>query len=31
MPAKAGIQKYQMVTKALDPDFRRGDYFFRVR
>jgi len=30
MPAKAGIQKYQMVTKALDPGFRRGDDFLRV-
>jgi hypothetical protein len=30
MPAKAGIQKYQMVTKALAPGFRRGDGFFRV-
>jgi hypothetical protein len=31
IPAKAGIQKYQMVTKALDPGFRRGDDFLRVR
>jgi hypothetical protein len=31
IPAKAGIQKYQMVTKALDPGFRRGDNFLRVR
>jgi hypothetical protein len=31
MPAKAGIQKYQMVAKALDPGFRRGDDFLRGR
>jgi len=31
MPVKAGIQKYQMVTKALDPGFRRGDDFLRER
>ncbi len=30
MPAKAGIQKYQMVTKELDPGFRRGDNLLRV-
>jgi hypothetical protein len=30
IPAKAGIQKYQMVTKALDPGFRRGDDFLRI-
>jgi hypothetical protein len=30
IPAKAGIQKYQTVTKALDPGFRRGDDFLRV-
>jgi hypothetical protein len=30
IPAKAGIQKYQMVTKVLDPDFRRSDDFLRV-
>jgi hypothetical protein len=28
--AKAGIQKYQVSTKALDPGFRRGDDFLRV-
>jgi len=28
IPAKAGIQKYHMVTKTLDPGFRRGDDFF---
>jgi len=28
MPAKAGIQEYQRVRKALDPGFRRGDDFF---
>jgi hypothetical protein len=27
MPAKAGIQEYQMFTKALDPGFRRHDEF----
>ena len=27
IPAKAGIQKQQMFTKALDPGFRRGDDF----
>jgi hypothetical protein len=27
MPAKAGIQEYQMVAKAVDPGFRRGDDF----
>jgi hypothetical protein len=27
MPAKAGIQEYRMVSKALDPGFRRGDDF----
>jgi hypothetical protein len=31
IPVKAGIQKYQTVTKALDPGFRRGDDFLRVR
>jgi len=31
IPAKAGIQKYHMVTKALDPGFRRGDDFLRSR
>jgi hypothetical protein len=31
IPAKAGIQKYQTVTKALDPGFRRGDDFLRDR
>jgi hypothetical protein len=31
MPAKAGIQRYQMVTRSLDPGFRRGDDFLRVR
>jgi len=31
IPAKAGIQKYQMVTKTLDPGFRRGDDFLRSR
>jgi hypothetical protein len=30
MPAKADIKKYQVVTKALDPGFRRGDDFLRV-
>jgi hypothetical protein len=29
MPAKAGIKEYQMVTKALDLGFRRGDDFLR--
>jgi len=28
MPAEAGIQKYQVVTNALDPGFRRGDDFY---
>jgi hypothetical protein len=27
IPAKAGIQKYQMVKKALDSGFRQGDDF----
>ena len=31
MPAKAGIQEYQVVTKTLDPGFRRGDDFLRER
>jgi hypothetical protein len=30
MPAKAGIQKYPVVTKALDPGFRRGDDVLQV-
>jgi hypothetical protein len=30
MPAKAGIQKDQMVTKALDRGIRRGDGFSQV-
>jgi hypothetical protein len=30
IPAQAGIQKFQIVTKALDPGFRRGDDFLRV-
>jgi len=29
IPVKAGIQKHHMVTKALDPGFRRGDDFLR--
>ena len=29
IPAKAGIQEYMVVTKALDPGFRRGDDFLR--
>jgi hypothetical protein len=29
IPAKSGIQKYQIVTKALDPGLRRGDDFLR--
>jgi hypothetical protein len=28
IPAKAGIQKHQRITKALDPGFRRGDDFY---
>jgi hypothetical protein len=31
IPAKAGIQKYQLVKKTLDPGFRRGDDFLRGR
>jgi hypothetical protein len=31
IPAKAGIQEYQMAAKALDPGFRRGDDFLRTR
>jgi hypothetical protein len=31
MPAKAGIQKYEMVRKELDPGFRRGDDVLRGR
>jgi hypothetical protein len=31
IPAKAGIQNFQVITKALDPGFRRGDDFFRVQ
>jgi len=27
-PAKAGIQKYQVVTRTPDPDFHRGDDFY---
>jgi len=30
MPAKAGIQKHPVVTKALGPGFRRGDHFLWV-
>jgi len=28
---RGGIQKYQVVTTVLDPGFRRGDDFLRVR
>jgi len=31
IPAKAGIRKYLMGTKALDPGFRRGDDLLRER
>jgi hypothetical protein len=30
IPAKAGIQCFQVVIKPLDPGFRRGDDFLRV-
>jgi hypothetical protein len=30
IPAKAGIQSFQILTTDLDPDFRRGDEFLRV-
>ncbi len=30
IPAQAGIQTYQMATKALVPGFRRGDDFLRI-
>ena len=30
IPAKAGIQSFQNVTKNLDPVFQRGDDFLRV-
>jgi hypothetical protein len=29
IPAKAGIQKYQMIAEAMDPGFRRGDASLR--
>jgi hypothetical protein len=31
IPAKADIQKIQMVKKELDPGFRRGDDFLQRR
>ncbi|MFH1950308.1 MAG: trypsin-like peptidase domain-containing protein, partial [Pseudomonadota bacterium] len=29
IPAKAGIQSFQLVTEVLDPVFQRGDDFLR--
>jgi hypothetical protein len=29
IPAKAGIQEFMMVAKALDPGFRRGDDYIK--
>ncbi len=29
IPAEAGIQSFQMIVKALDPGFHRGDDFLR--
>jgi len=31
IPAKAGIQYFQVVAKPLDPVFQRGDGFLRSR
>jgi len=31
IPAKAGIQCFQKLMTGLDPGFRRGDDFLRVR
>jgi hypothetical protein len=30
IPAKAGIQFFQVVVKTMDPGFRRGDDFLRT-
>ncbi|MBU2490831.1 MAG: hypothetical protein KKA60_15715 [Proteobacteria bacterium] len=30
IPAKAGIQRFQGVTKSLDPGLRRDDDFLRI-